>query len=229
MKTAIFIKTYKDDLKWLGYCLESIKKYGSGISEVVIAADEDCKEFMQIFVHEVRVVYVPAWRNGYIQQQFVKLHADQYTNAEQILFVDSDCVFHTPFTPESYMRDGKPVLLKTRYGNLGGGEAWKRITESFVGWPVEFEYMRRLPWMYRRQSLINFRAMFPTLEDRLRSLETPSFSEYNALGAYIDKFEHDEYYVSDTEVWMPESVAHQFWSWSGLDNEDKKKIEGYLK
>jgi len=228
MTTAIFIKTWSGDLPWLGYCLQSIRKYASGISQVIIAADVSCVDDVYPMSCDAIVVPIPDWNNGYIQQQWIKLNADQYADADQILFVDSDCVFHTPFSPESFMRDGKPVLMRTHYGNLGGAEAWKGITEKFCGWPVEFEYMRRLPWMYRSESLFNFRAMFPNLHSHLRSLSDRSFSEFNALGAFIDRFENEEYYVTDTEVWIPEPVAKQFWSWGKISKEIQEEISGYL-
>ena len=36
MKTSIFIKSYKDDYKWLRYCLESIAKFVTGYEQIVV-------------------------------------------------------------------------------------------------------------------------------------------------------------------------------------------------
>jgi hypothetical protein len=210
--TGIFIKTWTGDIDWLPYCLESIQKYGSDISEVVIASDASCLIEVQRISQGARVVSVPDWEEGYIQQQWVKLN-----------------VFHTPFSPESYMRDGKPILMKTKYGNLGGAEIWKGITEDFVGFEVQYEYMRRLPWMYLSSSLSNFKLKYPHIESHLKGLTTRRFSEFNVLGAYIDKYESDKYFVTDTEEWMTESVARQFWSWGGITSEVKTDIDSYLK
>ena len=229
MKTSIFIKTWSGDIPWLKYCLQSIKLYGSGFEEVVIVADESCVQDVYPIADGARVIPVGDWTNGYIQQQWVKLNADQYTDADQILFVDSDCVFHTPFTPESYMRDGKPILLKTDYQLLGSSIVWQAITSDFVGWYVDYEYMRRLPWMYKRSSLQNFRKTYLKLYNHLYGMEDRSFSEFNVLGAYIDRFEKDQYYISDTSVWMSESVAEQFWSWGGITPEIQTRINQYLK
>lgn len=230
MSASIFIKSWKQDLPWLHYCLRSIRKFGSGFEGITLVVDESCTpRMMKDFnLSGVTLVRVPDWENGYVQQQAVKLSAGQMISSDLILFVDSDCIFHTPFSPESFMRDGKPVLLKTKYGNLGGAEAWKAITEAVVGWPVEYEYMRRLPWMYRRDTLFAFKNTFPELIPKLKTLKDRSFSEFNALGAFIDRYESHLYHVSDTEVWMPPSVARQFWSWSGLNTDDKKAVEELL-
>lgn len=231
-RTTIFIKTWTGDLEWLPYCLDSIHKYGSGFDNVIVVSDRSClKEVQDIcLIHSLNAYVIPVndWDNGYVQQQWVKLHADSYTESEYILYVDSDCVFHTPFTPNSFMQDGLPILMKTKYGNLEGAEAWKKITEDFVNFPVEYEYMRRLPWMYRSDTLKHFRNCYPQIDDHLKSLTTRDFSEFNVLGAFIDKHEAYRYMITDTEVWIPPSVARQFWSWGTVTNEVRKEIEGYL-
>ena len=229
MSASIFIKTWEGDLDWLPYCLKSIEKYASGFDVVVVVADNSCVSRVSRIVKSPAILEaVGDWKNGYVQQQWIKLTADKYIDSEYILYVDSDCIFHTPFTPESFMREGTPVLLKTEYGNLGGAEAWREITSNFVGFPVTHEYMRRLPWMYRSDSIYNFRKMYPHTEKHLRSLETRDFSEFNALGAYIEKYESEKYIISNTEFWTPDSVATQYWSWGGLTPAIKAEIEKVL-
>lgn len=231
MSYSIFIKTWKDDVKWLPFVLESINKYAIGYSSIVIACDRSCQEAVKAIpsiVGFAKLVIVEDWENGYIQQQWVKLNADTFVRSDYVLFVDSDCVFYRTFSEQNFMRDGKPVLLKTRYGNLEGAEVWKSITSSFVGFDVEYEYMRRLPWMYRTDSLTAFKQTYPHTFGHLSSLTTRDFSEFNALGAFIDKFESDLYYVSDTEVWVPEPVAKQYWSWGGITPEIQTEINKFL-
>jgi len=228
MSTGIFIKTWKADIPWIKYALASIAKYGSDIDDIVIVSDESCVDEVRA-ITDIRVESVPDWKNGYIQQQWVKLNADNYLDTEHVLYVDSDCVFHTPFSPSNFIEDNKPILMKTMYGNLGGGEVWKGITEGIVGWDLQYEYMRRLPWMYRTNSLYSFRHYFSGLRTTLENMTNRAFSEFNALGAFIDRFESDRYFITDTEVWMPPSVAKQFWSWGGITPEIKTEIEGMLK
>jgi hypothetical protein len=202
----------------------------------VIVADSDCREEMSKLPQiGQEVVFVDMWKNGYIQQQWVKINADQYTKTDHVLFVDSDCVFHTQFSPESFTKDGRPILLKTSYSELlqseGGrvAQKWKGITESIVGWNIEWEYMRRLPMTIHSSTLASFRQMIPRLESHLRSLRFHEFSEFNAIGAFIEKREPEKYCITDTSVWMHTAVAEQFWSWGGLTEEINSKIEGYLR
>lgn len=225
MTASIFVKTCRKDLEWFRYSLLSMARWGRGFSELVVVTDEDCRGLLEVMEQACSISYVPTTSNGYIQQQAIKLEADRYCSSEHILFVDSDCVFFKPFTPFSFMRYGKPILLKTRYGNLGGGEAWKAITESVVGWDVEFEYMRRLPLMYRKDTFPKFRERFPQLLPKLDMMQTRDFSEFNAIGAFIEKESPEGYDIVDTKDWIPEAVAKQFWSWGGISDEIKNEME----
>ena len=229
MTTSIFIKTCRKDLEWLRYSLLSIAKWSVGFSEFVIVADEDCRDTLEpiaaLLPEPYWIYYVLGSDNGYIQQQAIKLAADIYCSSDYILFVDSDCVFFRIFMPSSFMHNGKPVLMKTRYGNLGGAEAWKAITESIVGWEVEFEYMRRLPLMYRKDTLRKFRERFPSLLPKLSVMESRDFSEFNALGAFIEKEDKEGYYIADTEDWVLDAVAKQFWSWGGISPDIRNEME----
>lgn len=230
MSTGIFIKTYLNDLPWLKYCVESIRKYAIGIDEIVIAADESCRKHMDDYSELARVVFVPEWDNGYIQQQYVKLHADNMMKSDYILYVDSDCVFHDYFSENSFMIGRKPILLKTRYSSLkgSGAEAWKPITEKAVGWPVDWEYMRRIPLMYHRDTISAFRNATHPLVPNLRKMQDRSFSEFNAVGAFIEKYEGHKYRIINTKTWIPEAVCKQFWSWAGISDEIREEIVGMI-
>lgn len=230
MNASIFIKTCSKDLEWLNFCLKSIRKFGSGFSGVVIAADDDCQGLIEKITENERIVFCGMHHNGYIQQQLVKLRAAGYLpESEAVLFVDSDVVFYDRFSPESFMANGKPFLMKTQYGDLGGAEAWKPITEKFVGFQVNYEYMRRMPLMYRVSSLESFCRVYGNRLKSLEEMTTRDFSEFNALGAFIEKHESHLYEIIDTSVSIPPAVAKQYWSWGGISDEIRSEIEGFLK
>lgn len=229
MSTSIFIKTCKKDLEWLRYCLESIRKYAIGFDEVVIVADRSCiGSIGPVLTGPEKVIYVPDWINGYIQQQYVKLHADGYCSSENILFVDSDVVFFDYFSENSFMVGRKPILLKTRYGNLEGAEAWRAITEQAMGFPVEWEYMRRFPLLYRKDTITAFRNAFYGVVESLKRMPDHAFSEFNALGAFVEKYQPQDYFISDTADWMPHTVAKQFWSWGAMSHEIQQEMRGFI-
>lgn len=230
MNTAIFIKTCRKDLEWLKWSLQSIRKFCSGFSEVVIVADEDCRSEIEKITTSERVEFCPVHHNGYIQQQIVKIEAYRYIrDAELILFVDSDVIFHTKCTPEAFTINGIPFLLKTLYGNLGGAEAWKPITERFCGFHVMHEYMRRMPLAFKRATLIRFWHAYREKIAALNEMQGRDFSEFNALGAYAAATHPNEYHIIDTERdSVPQPVAKQYWSWGGISDEIVKEMEQFL-
>jgi len=228
MTTAIFIKTYIKDLEWLAHCLESISRFASGFSEVILVADSDCHGLIPKNTCVTKTLFVKSWQNGYIQQQYEKLRAHELTEADTILFVDSDCVFFRPFCPDDFIVDGKPVLLKTRYESVGDGIVWKRLTESTLRFDVDFEYMRRMPLIYRRDTLIALRNAHPEIRSLLSRMAGREFSEFNVLGAFVDRYEQNQYHILDTEVDpIPPAVCRQFWSWGGITPLVQSEMESF--
>lgn len=229
MNASIFIKTCRKDFEWLQWCLRSIRRYGRGFKELVIVCDESGRSDLSFVNTEgAKVQFCRDHHNGYIHQQMVKLAADTKCASENILFVDSDCVFFAPFCPEDFMRNGKPILLKTRYGALGDGDVWKGITESYLGGTVEWEYMRRMPMMLSSITLRKLRSAYPRLLDQLDELSDRRFSEFNALGAFADRDHPEIYTIIDTETEIPPRVAEQFWSWGGIHPDTLQKIKAML-
>ena len=227
MTHSIFIKTWKNDLPWLRYCLESIDRFGSGFDEIVVVADESCRGLMDsVNTESVKIHYAKDWQNGKIQQQAVKLRADTFVTSSHILYVDSDVIFFESFTPETFMKDGKPILMKTLYSTLGDAVPWRSPTERTLGWSVDWEYMRRLPSLYRTETLTAIANMFPKLQSELKAMgKRNDFSEFNVIGAFAAKMHPEKYFICDTEVWEPHQVAQQFWSWGGITPEVLSKIE----
>lgn len=226
---SIFIKTCRKDLDWLKYCLRSIERFGSGFGGTVIVADEDCRGMIDSD-SSVQVIFIPVPSNGYIEQQRIKLLADAYVSeaSDRIMFVDSDCVFFRKFSPEDFMNNGKPVLLRTRYGGLGGAEAWREITESYLGLPVYHEYMRRMPLVYWKATLERMRSHYSELDATLRRMKDRRFSEFNMLGGFIQHYEPNLYCIMNTEEELPSVVCKQFWSWGGLSDKIRLEIEEML-
>lgn len=233
MSTGIFIKSWLNDLPWLHYALRSINKYARGISEVVVVLDYSCRDKIQQFPGilppgMITWHVVSDWENGYIQQQYFKLYADQYVKADNILYVDSDCCFIQDFTEADFMLDGKPVVLRRPYAEAGDAKVWQAITEQALGWDVNFEYMPRLPIMYRRDTLPAFRHMTGGLVESLKQMKDRSFSEFNSVGSYIERFEANDYAIKDCADYPMKPVLKQGWSWGGLTEDIRREMEAYL-
>lgn len=221
---TIFIRTYHKDLKWLQYCLKSIHKNLVGWDEIVICIPKGQEPYLSHLTSE-RVVTSKIYRDDYLGQQLSKIKAHQYINYDYILFVDSDCIFKPNSDIRDYFHDNKPVILKQRYENVGDAICWKEPTEDLFQEYVPYEYMRRAPQLFLRETLINFNTHFPFIEDYVVNLPYRRFSEFNALGYFAEKMESEKYSIIDidnTDIKLPENKCMQFWSWGGVENNIKR-------
>lgn len=227
-KIDIFIRTYHKDLEFLKYCLRSIHKFVTGYNEIIICIPEEDAHLLDSWnlTKERIVKWKPLTNNGYIDQQISKLKAHEMSDADYILYVDSDVCFFTPTDLSEFFIDGKPYLMRTRYELVGDAICWKKPTEDILKFSLKYEYMRRIPIMFKHSTLVALsnRVNIDKLSQRER------LSEFNLLGAYAAVSQAKEYCIIDTEhEALPKQVAKQFWSWGTLTEEVKQEMEGFLK
>lgn len=161
------------------------------------------------------------------------MEADTFTDSDFIMFVDSDCIFFTFNTPDTYFKDGNPIMLVTPYDQVGKAICWKPITEKALGITCPFETMRRHPSMWHRSTIQGCRehmvkiAKKPNI--RRTVMESGGFSEFNALGSWALRFQPDLYTVIDTtRNELPPEVLRQHWSYSRINDDERKWINETL-
>jgi hypothetical protein len=225
----IFIRTYSKDLPFLAYCLKSISKYVTGYRDIIICIPENEKHLLAGWnlTKEKVIGWNPTTKNGYIDQQINKLLSYHLTDAEYILFVDSDVCFNRPVdVREEYFVNGKPYLMKTRYELVGDAICWKQPTEEILNINLDFEYMRRIPLMFKSDTL----RLLDEQVDCLSLASRERLSEFNIIGAYAAINQESEYYIIDTETdTFPSECAKQGWSWGGLTPEIKEQLNEWTK
>jgi hypothetical protein len=227
-KIDIFIRTYHKDLDFLKYCLRSIRKFVTGYNEIIICIPEQDAHLLDSWnlTQELIIKWDVVCENGYIDQQISKLKAHEMSDADYILYVDSDVCFFTPTDLSEFFIDGKPYLMKTRYELVGDAICWKECTEEILNIKLDYEYMRRIPIMFRRSTLgmLSMGINIDELAKRKR------LSEFNVIGAYAALIETDKYHIINTEFDpLPKQVAKQYWSWGTLTEEIKQEMEEILK
>lgn len=171
-----------------------------------------------------------------MHQQTTKMLAHYYSTGDNIMFVDSDCVFERETTPELLCPTGKPDLLVTPYAQLGNSVPWKPITEKALGFECEFETMRRLPITVPSTALAEveayMRAKWNVNDVGAYIMRQPGreFSEFNVIGSYILKHMPNAVRVVDTtRCQIPEPIVLQSWSWGGITPDIRLIIEEILK
>lgn len=218
-KLSVFIRTFKGDLDWLPYCLEGLKniKY----DELVICTP-DVNEVRQVISTECRLVQSKDRCDGYMSQQVDKLRAWEWCTGDVIMFVDSDTIFYKQVSVEDFIYAGRINLLRTRYSQIE--TPWQAITAKAIGYISEWEYMRRFPLVYWRDTLIAINNAFPTLPTYICRQRNRAFSEFNFIGQFIEKWD-ERYNLLDTNNGLPQEYCKQFRSWDRVNDEVVKQIK----
>ena len=227
----IFYKSYAKDFEWLYYSLRSIKKYLTGYNKIIIVIPEQDRNLLK---HELiddlncEVNFVNEYGKGYIYQQFIKMTAHKYCASKFILYSDSDLIFNTKINLGNFINDEKPEILYTDYLKVGDAICWKEVTEKFIGREIKYEFMRRLPLIYHRSTIVEINENYD-IEDTVMNKFRDRFSEFNSIGAWIYYNEADKYKLINTADWsyVP-AMGKQFWSWGGQTEMVKNEIDKIL-
>lgn len=247
MIVDIFICTYWKDANWLEFCLRSVEKYAKGFRQTIVAYPErdaaTLKPVCDKFSFVVQKTFVEEG-DGHLYQNAVKTSCDTFSDAEYFFHLDSDCMFLEEACPEDYMTDGVCDIVYAPYSELlnahGGSEVpWQKITARALGADVSIETMRRFPmmyprWLYKwtrdRVSEVNHR---PFLDYALHAFPIPpgwrGYSEFNALGCAAFYFHRNKFYFYATRNTLKPAKVKQFWSHSGLTEDERKQLETILK
>ena len=242
MKTAIFYVTFARDLLWMDYSLQSIRKFGSGFSEICIVVPtvdvEKFRKFEKSFGTSECPVSVKGFleypQKGFVHHLAMKCYADAFLpDTDFILHMDPDCMFHAPFTPSSYIIDGKPVLLIEPYEVLrrssSGRFHWKSVTEDALRFTCNYETMCRHPavhhsWLYpkvRKHIEITHGTPFMDFVLKQKNSFPQGFGEFNTLGSYAVDRHPESYYLIDRgnkgESADPKPLLTQMWSYEGVN------------
>jgi hypothetical protein len=233
----IFIRSYAKDFEWLGYCLESIVRFWSGFRAVVVVVPESSRPLLRrlrLPSGAADLRFCPDYRDDYLGQQATKLSADAYTDADLICHVDSDCVFTRPTTTADFLVAGRPRIQIHPLSLLDRHYPWREPTRGFLGWEVDFDFMRHPPFVYPRWIYGELRSHSQRvhgidLEAYVMSRPPRGFSEFNVLGAFAYQRHRDLFAWVDTSR-EPAVPPHcrWYWSWGGLDAVLRREIETLL-
>lgn len=235
MQTDILIVSCARHFPWLRYALLSCKRYATGFRQVkVLIPDDDLSAMTPLLTElstkggiDIVVQCYEDWPGkGFLRHEHVIICSDQFTDADFVCHIDSDCMFTEPVTPEDYFRDGKPVLVHASFhwlvnfqqANLG---MWQVAVEKAVGWVPTQETMRLHPAVHYRRTYSLARECIEThtgmsCADFIRSCENSfpqTFAEFPTLGAVAWRLSHEDYHWLDQEKgeW-PYQKLTQWWS-----------------
>jgi hypothetical protein len=207
--------TYKNDLCWICYSLQLLVKHLKGPYRITVIAEPDCQEIIKTWGLPVTYHYVEPWKDGYAFAMYQKSLADQYTDSELIMILDSDHMLLEPCALGSFFIDAKPIIRYRPWdqdpndpGLAEGRRQWAPPTERVLGIPLDHDYMLGPPFLFWRDTFQGLRNRIEevtglSFHDAVYSahpyhytnfLKHPKvYCDYEALGLYAARFEPERY------------------------------------
>lgn len=236
MNVDLFIRSYYKDFRWLTYSLRSIARYARGFRRTLLVIPQRSATRLNLdsLVGDIELQLCEDFDDDYLGQQVTKLYADSYTDADLICHLDADCLFVRETHPEHLLQEGKVLVPITPYCLFPKERAWQSLSEEFMGHPVQYDFMRRQPFLFPRWLYAECRKHAETLHKQplrthVLTRRPRGFSEYNVLGALAYYRFHSAFAWQERSVWSPdESVCRWFWSWDGISEAARQEMEGIL-
>jgi len=226
MKIDIFIKSYFKDFWLLYIALKTITKYVTGYNNIILLIPEHEKDLFDTrnMPERTLIHYVKEYGQGWLFQQWCKINAHTYSDADFIMFSDSDCFFDHDLDLQTLIPDNRPEILYTYWEKIPEALIWRQPTEAIMNESVPWEGMRRNNLIYHRDTLINLNKFQPNLQYIIMGAER--FSEFNLMSSYAFRYEKEKYSFVNTDEWTyvpPHAI--QVWSWADKNGSDLHKKE----
>jgi hypothetical protein len=243
MKTAILMVTYRKDLDFAVCAMRSTTKFATGFSDkLLIVPNEDVALFSgPALEHGYRIEgFNETPQKGMLHHMVMVLQADLLCpDADVILHQDGDCLFTAPVTPDDYLHEGKPVVLRQRYEEFkayASRYSWKACVQAATGIDPEWETMVRHPNVFRRDT---YRRTREAIERHTgmdwqayilaqRNLFPQTFAEFPTLGAVAIAQTPEDYCWASLVAGQFEdhepgpSKMKDFWSHGGLEMDNDR-------
>lgn len=226
MTVDILYVTYDKDAEWFGRSIEVLRRNLSGYRRIhVVCPQQDAAMIASKGEgHDTTIHPIPDWPGaGYYWQQWVKMNADTYSDADYIAHIDSDVFIAKPTDIADFFVGRKPAWLWSFYTDQGPEVPWQRPTQRATGLPCEREFMQGFPFIIHRSTYGRARNWMrdhcqQDHEAYIRQSATrghAAFSEFNVLGVIAWEAQHELYWWVDRmrEDW-PKGyhASRQFWS-----------------
>ena len=154
--------------------------------------------------------------HGHDRQQLLMFYADNYTNAEYVGFVDTDCLFITYIDREDLFEHGRPVVngrrgdpWKSSNGGAIGDGFWRIVANTTYAVLDVLETMRCMSYFpvivktkhlkKMREHMERVNGGMPFYEIFQKRISPFPYSQFNIMCTYLFEFHKDDYewYVHD--------------------------------
>lgn len=240
----ILIKTYPTDYDWLPYSLGSLTRV-HGYRNVILLLEEQYPEPPNLPTNAVVARsrrYVGTDYSSNLGSVIERLRAWAYTDAERILYVDSDCVWsrEIDLQTDPSINIERPVVLWRTWEESNGAAFLRPVAAATLRYDPKVETMCGYPFCYPR-NVIKACWDFIGGEQRLYGLTTKAERDSSGEPPYglvlpptewdvLGNFALDHMPEAVTAVHWPagSSCIKQFWSWHRPSHPDVQAELGRL-
>jgi len=218
----------------------SIKKFSSGFRDVVIVTDSGHlipSDLLDILPIKVCYVDLPIKQPshvehglGYLWQQYIKLTWYEYTDADEVLILDSDEMLTVPTTPENFKVDGKYCWYYKLWDEMGNGKCWKKSTDELFGVDTTYSGMCLTGFIMLKITSIALKNHLclkhetSNIWDIFVKYNMKTASEFNIFGVFIMIYNQEEYCQKIIDKTTGREIFNytilKDWSWGGLTTEN---------
>ena len=250
-KVEILIVTFSRDFSYLQWCFRSIVKFCTGFSAIKVLVPNPDFPQAEALVHRflrdgginsASALSYNEWpKLGFLHHMAQIMQADVWCPAADfILHMDADCIFTSPVTPETYIKNGKPYMRYEYFSKLGvrhpGAAAWQEPTQRCLPFLTTKETMRCHPGVYhkglyaeaRRQIELKVKEPWEDYVKKQRNEFPQGISEFNVLGnvalhCFPDSYEAVEQ-IGDRVT--PDNYVQQFHAPDPIDRPQSSWVQG---
>jgi hypothetical protein len=189
MLTAdIVVKTFPGDYPWLPYLFRSIAKFAIGYRDILVIIEEQYEApplpegARLIRCRQYEGTTCPPSRGVPIE----RLGAWRHSDADVLIFVDSDCVFCRPvdFQADPTIGLVAPVVLWQPWEGSGPCEKWRGPAAAALGFDPPVLTMCRYPFVFSR-ALLRECWHYCGGEERMRGIDV---TDWEVLGNFALKW-----------------------------------------
>jgi hypothetical protein len=205
----VVVKTFPQDYDWTKYLFCSLSRV-TGYRNLILLIENSfpAPGGMPPGTIVARTPdYAPGMPSG-IGAAYERLGCWRHSDADRLLFVDSDCVFSrdVDLQTDPTINLGRPIVLYRSWEESGDGVCWKPRAELALGYPAKVETMCRYPFCFPRSVI---QECWETLGiERMKGVE---LTDWNVLGNFAIDYCADQ--VTPTRYPnVGPSCVRQFWS-----------------
>jgi len=256
VKVDLFWKTCAKDYEWLEYSVRSADRFARGFRRCVIVTDEGTENVAMPVPatldtstrHLPLPPFLPEYGFSnptqlyYFWASAVKTMWPSFTDADAVVWIDSDSVFTREITPAWWLmeRPGKPwpgAPPWPRWWRVpwteskDGCAAWKQGVDHLFGVDSQHENMCVCAGLATREATIALhdyiRGKFgQSVAEYYLDPSHGKLGEYTMLGGYLEFVDGCGYVVQHPKTLAEPWPVRQFWSWDpkGPPREEMERI-----